>query len=118
MFQGRITRSMYSVQTHGAFGLVDTGELAQGHAIVLLHVPSARTGADHHSYYSLDYIRRGDVIHVNRVGNNGAAAGAALSVGFVTRHKYYRPGARVATCLIGVPVTQWRAFVTYGCVCE
>ena len=99
----RLGRSIYdALQTHGQFGLVDGGESAQGIRKVILHVPKRSRG------FVLD-PRPGDVIHAN--SGRGKQVSGALTVSFVSRHKYVSPGHAVTSCVIGVPEEQWERFV-------
>ena len=100
----RMGRSIYdAIETHGNFGLVDTGETHNGYTLLTVHVPKRNRG------YSID-LRTGEEIHANSI-IQGRAMAAVLSVGFITRSKYYSPGQRISTCCIGVPTEQWTSFV-------
>ncbi len=98
----RLGRSVYdAVQTHGHFGMVDTGESEGGLRRVIVHVPKSSRG------YFLD-IHAGDVIHAN--SGRGKPVGGRLDVQYVTRHQYFAPGRAVTSCVIAVPEEQWRKF--------
>lgn len=99
----RKSRSQYdAMETHGSFGLIDTHQSTGGYRALVAHIPKSSRA------YSFD-MRVGDTIHCNAVVQ-GAAVGGRLTVGFVTPHKYYRPGARVTECLVGVPEDEWSVF--------
>lgn len=100
----RLGRSLYdAVQTHGHFGMVDSGDPScNGVRSVVCHVPKRSRG------YILD-IKQGEVIHAN--SGRGKAIGGRLDVQFVTRHQYFAPGRVVTSCVIGVPDWQWVRFV-------
>ena len=97
------SRAQYdAMETHGCFGLVDTHETTAGYRGLIAHLPkNSRT-------YTLD-MRVGDTLQCNAVVR-GSAVGGSLTVGFVTPHRYYRPGMRVTTCVIGVPEEEWTPF--------
>ena len=99
----RLGRSIYdAVQTHGHFGMVDSGDPAcNGVRRVVCHVPKRSRG------YILD-IKPGEVIYAN--SGRGKPVGGRLDVKFVTRHQYFAPGRAVTSCVIGVPEEQWRRF--------
>ena len=99
----RLGRSVYdAVQTHGHFGMVDTGESSCGIRRVVCHVPKNSRG------YMLD-IKPGEVIHAN--SGRGKPIGGKLDVHYVTRHQYFAPGRKVTSCAIGVPEYQWQRFI-------
>jgi len=100
----RLGRSVYdAMETHGHFGLVDSGEpSAGGVRKVIVHVPKRNRG------YALD-VKPGDVIHANSA--RGKALAARLEVVYVSRHRYTPPGHAVTSCAIGVPEHAWRRFV-------
>jgi len=99
----RLGRSLYdAVQTHGHFGMVDSGESDGGLRRLVVHVPKRSRG------YILD-IRPGEVIHANSA--RGKAVGGRLEVKYVTRHQYFAPGRAVTSCVIGVPEWQWERFM-------
>ena len=99
----RMGRSAYdAVETHGSYGLIDTGQMRQSVCELVAHVPKRSRG----SFLSL---RPGDSIQVNSA--RGRAVGGRLDVVYVTPHKYYSPGRAVTSCRIGVPESQWRRFV-------
>jgi hypothetical protein len=99
----RLGRSLYdAVQTHGHFGMVDTGESSLGIRRVICHVPKNSRG------YIMD-IKPGEVIHAN--SGRGRPIGGRLDVQFVTRHQYFAPGRAVTSCAIGVPDYQWERFI-------
>jgi hypothetical protein len=99
----RLGRSMYdAVQTHGHFGMVDTGESDGCVRRLLVHVPKRSRG------YVLD-IHPGEVIHAN--SGRGRPVGGRLDVQYVTRHQYFAPGRAVTSCVIGVPDWQWQRFM-------
>jgi hypothetical protein len=99
----RLGRSIYdAVQTHGHFGMVDSGESDGGIRRLVVHVPKRSRG------YILD-IRPGEVIHANSA--RGRPVGGRLEVKFVTRHQYFAPGRPVTSCVIGVPDWQWQRFM-------
>jgi hypothetical protein len=98
----RLGRSLYDAEeSHGHFGLVDTGEVAGGVRSLVAHVPRRSRG------YQLD-LRPGDLVHANSARGTHAVGGR-LSVVFVTRHKYFAPGRAVTSCVLGVPDHQWAA---------
>ena len=99
----RASRSTYdAMETHGSFGLLDTHRTTGGYRALVAHIPrSSRT-------YTFD-MRVGDTVHCNAVVG-GVAVGGRLTVGFITPHKYYRPGVRVTECVIGVPEDEWVVF--------
>ena len=95
----RMGRAVYSAwETHGNFGLIDAGESKGGCRLVTLHVPKFSHG------YTLD-LQAGDEIHATSIG--GPTRAGRLDVHFVTRNKYYAPGSRVTSCLVGIPEDQW-----------
>jgi hypothetical protein len=99
----RLGRSIYdAVQTHGHFGMVDTGESDGGVRRLLVHVPKRSRG------YVLD-IHPGEVIQAN--SGRGKPVGGRLEVQYVTRHQYFAPGRAVTSCAIGVPDWQWQRFM-------
>lgn len=100
----RLGRSVYdAMETHGHFGLVDSGEpSAGGVRKVIVHVPKRNRG------YALD-VKPGDVIHANSA--RGKALSARLEVVYVSRHRYTPPGHAVTSCAIGVPDHSWVRFV-------
>ena len=99
----RLGRSLYdAVQTHGHFGMVDSGETHGGVRRIIVHVPKRSRG------YFLD-IKPGEVIHAN--SGRGKPVGGRLDVQYVTRHQYFAPGRPVTSCVIGVPEEQWMRFV-------
>lgn len=99
----RMGRAVYSAwETHGSFGLIDAGETRQGCRLVTLHVPQFSHG------YTLDFVP-GDEIHATSIG--GKTRAVRLDVHFVTRSKYYPPGTRVTSCVVGVPEDQWARLV-------
>ena len=99
----RLGRSLYdAVQTHGHFGMVDTGESSYGIRRIVCHVPKNSRG------YILD-IKPGEVIHCN--SGRGRPIGGRLDVQYVTRHQYFAPGRQVTSCAIGVPEYQWQRFI-------
>jgi hypothetical protein len=99
----RLGRSLYdAIQTHGHFGMVDTGESSCGIRRVVCHVPKTARG------YIMD-IKPGEVIHAN--SGRGKPIGGRLDVQYVTRHQYFAPGRVVTSCAIGVPESQWQRFV-------
>jgi hypothetical protein len=99
----RLGRSIYdAVQTHGHFGMVDSGESSDGVRRLIVHVPKMSRG------YVLD-IRPGEVIHAN--SGRGKPIAGRLDVQYVTRHQYFAPGRPVTSCVIGVPEEQWQRFL-------
>jgi hypothetical protein len=99
----RLGRSIYdAVQTHGHFGMVDTGDSDGGVRRLLVHVPKRSRG------YVLD-IHPGEVIQAN--SGRGRPVGGRLDVQYVTRHQYFAPGRAVTSCAIGVPDWQWQRFM-------
>lgn len=98
----RLGRSVYdAVQTHGHFGMVDSGESDGDLRRLIVHVPKRSRG------YVLD-IHPGEVIHAN--SGRGKAIGGRLDVQYVTRHQYFAPGRAVTSCVIAVPEWQWQKF--------
>ncbi len=101
----RLGRSLYdAVQTHGHFGMVDSGESDGGLRRLVVHVPKRSRG------YILD-IRPGEVIHANSARGRGKPVGGRLEVKYVTRHQYFAPGRAITSCVIGVPEWQWQRFM-------
>jgi len=99
----RLGRSIYdAVQTHGHFGMVDSGESSNGIRRVVVHVPKTSRG------YVLD-IHPGEVIYAN--SGRGRPISGRLDVQYVTRHQYFAPGRPVTSCVIGVPEEQWHKFL-------
>lgn len=103
----RRSRSQYdAMETHGSYGLIDTHQTTGGYRGLVAHIPRSSRA------YTFD-MRVGDTIHCNSVVQ-GIAVGGRLTVGFVTPRKYYRPGARVTECVIGVPEHEWAIFERSG----
>ena len=99
----RMGRNAYdAVETHGSYGLIDTGEVRQSICELVAHVPKRCRG----SFLSL---HPGDSIQVNSA--RGRPVGGRLDIVYVTPHKYYSPGRAVTSCRIGVPESQWKRFV-------
>ena len=96
----RIGRSMYvATANDGKFGIIDTHEVTNGQAILLVHIPKKENQT------VLD-IRVGDVIRVKQIpkGSNEYP----VQVRFVGRSQYFRPGTRISSCIIGVPCDEWK----------
>jgi hypothetical protein len=96
----RARASYDALESHGRFELTDTGELTGGSRAIALHLPRRSRG------FVLD-PRVGDVICAN-AARGTRAVGGWLDVQFVTRDKYFPPGRRITSCLVGVPDEQWR----------
>ena len=96
----RARASYDALESHGHFELTDTGELTGGSRAIALHLPRRSRG------FVLD-PRVGDVICAN-AARGPRAVGGCLDVQFVTRDKYFAPGRRITSCLVGVPDEQWR----------
>jgi hypothetical protein len=85
-----------AMQSHMQFGLTFVEHDLTGACVLLLHVPRCN------GHYIID-VRPGDQLQtITRDMEH-----AYLDVLFVTPHKYYPPGRRVTTALIGVPAHQW-----------
>jgi hypothetical protein len=99
-------RSAYdAVETHGSFGLIDTGQVRQSLRELIAHVPKRCRG-------SFLNFRPGDTIQANSA--RGRPVGGRLDVVYVTPHKYYQPGRAVTSCRLGVPDSQWERFADVG----
>jgi hypothetical protein len=102
----RLGRSAYdAVETHGSFGLIDTGQVNQSIRELVAHVPKRCRG-------SFLAFRPGDQIHANSA--RGRPVGGVLDVVYITPHKYHAPGRAVTSCRLGVPDSQWRCFADAG----
>lgn len=100
----RVARSQYhAIETHGCFGLLDTGFVdPYGFVVVTVHVPRYVRG------YVLN-LAEGDEIHANNCFD--ATRSAVLHVGYVTPREYVAPGRKVTMCNIGIPAHEWRALM-------
>lgn len=103
----RLGRSQYSaMETHGNFGLVDTGEVVRGSRMITLHIPTRSNPT-----YSFD-VKPGDVIHINGITREMKGKRAVLNVDFVACRQYFAPGRKVTSCTIAVPDYQWVYFMS------
>ncbi len=99
----RIGRAMYvATANDGKYGLIDTGEEADGCSVLIVHVPK--------KFQDIDLeIDPGDVLISRGVHRRGADT--PLLVQFVGRSQYFSPGKRVSSCTIGVAAQEWKSFV-------
>ena len=99
----RIGRAMYvATANDGKYGLIDTGEEADGCSVLIVHVPK--------KFQDIDLeIDPGDVLMSRGVHRRGEDT--PLVVQFVGRSQYFSPGKRVSSCTIGVAAQEWKNFV-------
>jgi hypothetical protein len=106
-----VCAGMYqAMEAAGRFGVIDLGERTRGHVILLLHAPRRNREG-------IPDLRPGEVITASPMRGHGRETRGAMSlpVGFVTRSRYFRPGALVTSCIIGVPAHAWPfAYATGG----
>ena len=86
-----------AMQSHGLFGLTLVDRTLAGACVLLLHVPRCN------KRYFID-VKMGDQLQTITSGMEHMY----LDVLFVTPDRYYAPGRRVTTMLLGVPDGQWR----------
>ena len=97
----RLGRAMYgATANNGQYGIIDTKDVAQGCSLLLIHVPRGqqRLGLD---------IRPGEILVTKGVHRN--APEFQMRVHFVGRSQYFSPGKRVSSCIVGVPLHEWKA---------
>lgn len=102
----QVSASNYAAVEAGAgeYGIIDLGEAIQGGGdrSVLVHVPK-RIKAP---WRVLSQIRPGSTLSVK---TGPGKAGHALRVRFTTPARYYSPGTKISTLVVGVDGTDWNA---------
>jgi hypothetical protein len=90
-----------ALDADGTFGVIDTGESQDGWRVVIIHhLPRSAL-----SRTPRNYIREGEVIQLKSVRKSFLYA--HIDVGFITPHRYYRPGNQISCYRIGVRESQW-----------
>ena len=98
----RVTKRDYAAwDSLRSLGLVDQGEDGWGARMLVLHTPRNRTNRE-----LLD-VTEGDFLHVF----SDAGGLHRLRVLFTGRHRYYAPGTKVSTLVVGVDNREWEALL-------
>jgi hypothetical protein len=99
----RIGRSMYhAIDKRKRFGLIDTGYTdPQGYQVLILHTPKSSPG--------MPDIYEGQTYQVESCLVSDTQG--TIRIGYVTPHKYFRPGVKVTSCVVGVSKREWDSFV-------
>lgn len=98
----RIGRSMYvATANQGSLGIIDKHQNISGHSMLLLHVPKKYN-------FNVLNMHVGDVLETQ--GLHNTAETYDLIVTFVGRSKYFAPGKRVSSCVVGVDAVAWDTF--------
>lgn len=98
----RVGRSQYVATSHNQkIGLIDKNQIINGHSILLLHVPKK------YNNYILD-VHVGDILQAQPLRLTTETFN--LQVTFVGRSKYFRPGKRISSCMVGVETEAWTSF--------
>ena len=97
----RLGRGMYvATANNGQYGIIDTKDVAQGCSLLLIHVPRGQ------QRLVLD-IHPGEILVTKGITRN--AREFQMRVHFVGRSQYFSPGKRVSSCIVGVPLHEWKA---------
>lgn len=98
----RVGRSQYIATAHNKqTGIIDKNQTINGHSILLLHVPKK------YKTFMLD-VHVGDILQAQGLHNTTNTCN--LQVTFVARSKYFRPGERISSCVVGVDTEAWTSF--------
>ena len=99
----RIGRSMYhALDKHKQFGLIDTGFTdQQGYQNIILHTPKTSKG--------MPVLFEGKTLEISSCLVSDVQG--TIRIGFVTPHKYFRPGNKITSSIIGVSKQEWDKFV-------
>lgn len=86
------------------YGLIDRGLSDTGTRAVLLHVRNRQD-----PYPIFNKVRPGEVLPATKKSNRGGTT--YLRVRYITPFKYYQPGHKISTMLVGVDETDWQSLV-------
>ena len=97
-----VTRRNYAAwDSLRSLGLVDQGEDGWGARALVLHAPR------NHTNQELLNVTEGDFLHVF----SDAGGLHRLRVLYTGRHRYYAPGTKVSTLVVGVDDREWEALL-------
>ena len=101
-FRPAVTRRNYAAwDSLRSLGLVDQGEDGWGARALVLHAPR------NHPNRELLNVTEGDFLHVF----SDAGGLHRLRVLYTGRHRYYAPGTKVSTLVVGVDDREWGAML-------
>ena len=98
----RIGRSMYiATANNGRFGIIDRNQATRGLSELLVHEP--RNPQKVNINFQL-----GETLILQGLGQ--ASPSVPVRIQFVSASKYFSPGVRVSSCVIGIDQNDWENF--------
>ena len=92
------------MDVHGKFRLYETQRETSGKHTMLLAVITRKGTPDSIA------LKNGQKIQVTNAHTKNSSHVFDLDVAFITPSRYYRPGDKVTSCLLGVHTGQWATF--------
>jgi hypothetical protein len=98
----RIGRSMYiATANNGRFGIIDRNQAMRGLSELLVHEPRNPQKVNIN-------FRLGETLILQGLGQGSPSV--PVRIQFVSASKYFSPGVRVSSCVIGVDQNDWENF--------
>ena len=98
----RIGRSMYiATANNGRFGIIDRNQATRGLSELLVHEPRNPQKVNIN-------FRLGETLILQGLGQGSPSV--PVRIQFVSASKYFSPGVRVSSCVIGVDQNDWENF--------
>jgi len=96
----RIQAKNYSaMEKHKKCGIIDTGPASTGIRGLILHMSKGKNTSNF-----LQELKIGDILHAYRISDKEPLT---LRLRFITPSRYYSPGTKITTLMVGVDERDW-----------